>query len=625
MKTLLSFFAAGLLMGTAHAQLPVSGRSVPGMVAFDTIMTNFMNANGITAGVLGISRAGRIEYLRSFGWLVAPAGGSPGIALPENAMMRSASVVKTVTAAAIRHLDAQNGFGATGLNRAAFIYPGSGTSGLLNVMALPSLGDARHANVTLSHLLLHQAGFDRSVDPPGDVMFKSREIATALAINTPPSNINTMGYMLGQRLEWTPGVIGSTTIAPNSGGLTSSSSASSAILTTAAAHGLVVGDVVTITGHSVASVNGAARVVSSVPSATTFTLQNVGSTGGTGGSWTETLMGTLTSSTAATPTLFTAAAAHGFAVGDPVRVTGHSDGAANTTALVASVPSATTFTLTGVGSNGGTGGTWSRSIDAYSNYGYMVLGEVLQSFAPGGYFGFVHSRIFSPLWVPSTEFVQARTFVADRHQREPRYMAFDTSTANVFDNTAPIQTVPAPDGGFAIEQMMAHGGTIASAQAMIHFANAYHLWYANDRIGRPITAADPMQAGGHSGRLDGTETLLQQRADGVVFYFALNRTDFGTPGYAGTLSMAITNQLNAPAGFTWPNTTADGFWVNVGTESPGAGYGGYHSTYQGFNSALVRVADDSRLRLKPGSQAWTGTITKRLQMDAPEGEVRIGP
>ena len=180
-------------------------------------------------------------------------------------------------------------------------------------------------------------------------------------------------------------------------------------------------------------------------------------------------------------------------------------------------------------------------------------------------------------------------------------------------------------GGFAIEQMMAHGGTIASAQAMIHFANAYHLWYANDRIGRPITAADPMQAGGHSGRLDGTETLLQQRADGVVFYFALNRTDFGTPGYAGTLSMAITNQLNAPAGFTWPNTTADGFWVNVGTESPGAGYGGYHSTYQGFNSALVRVADDSRLRLKPGSQAWTGTITKRLQMDAPEGEVRIGP
>jgi hypothetical protein len=64
--------------------------------------------------------------------------------------------------------------------------------------------------------------------------------------------------------------------------------------------------------------------------------------------------------------------------------------------------------------------------------------------------------------------------------------------------------------------------------------------------------------------------------------------------------------------------------VNVGAESPGAGYGGYHSTYQGFHSALVRAGDGSRLRIKPGSQAWTGTIEKRLQMDAPEGDVHIG-
>jgi hypothetical protein len=50
-----------------EAQLPVSGRPVPGMTAFDTIITDFMKSNGVTAGVLAISRAGRIEYLRGFG------------------------------------------------------------------------------------------------------------------------------------------------------------------------------------------------------------------------------------------------------------------------------------------------------------------------------------------------------------------------------------------------------------------------------------------------------------------------------------------------------------------------------------------------------------------------------
>jgi CubicO group peptidase (beta-lactamase class C family) len=207
-------------------------------------------------------------------------------------------------------------------------------------------------------------------NPPGDVMFNSRAVATALSINSPPSNTNTMAYMLGQGLQWAPG-----------------------------------------------------------------TVSNLNAPAGT---------------------------------------------------------------------------------DAYSNYGYMVLGEVLQSYAPGGYFNFVHNRIFGPLWVPATEFALARTFPADRHQREPLYIASNDSAPNVFDNTPPIENVPTPDGGFAIEQMMAHGGTIASAQAMLHFANAYHLWYASDQVGRPITTASPMGGGGHSGRLDGTETLLQPRADGIV-------------------------------------------------------------------------------------------------------------
>jgi len=466
-----------LVTATARAQLPVSGRPVPGMTAFDSIMTNFMNANNITAGVLGISRNGRIEYLRSFGWLIAPDGNSPGVALPENAMMRTASVVKPVTAAAIRQFNSEGGLGAAGLNANAFNNLIVGVSGLLSVTPMPTLGDSRSANITVNHLLLHQGGFDRNTDPPGDVMFKSRTVAAALGVNSPPSNLNTMGYMLGQTLKWAPG-----------------------------------------------------------------TVSNLNDPPGT---------------------------------------------------------------------------------DAYSNYGYMVLGEVLQNFAPVGYLGYVQSRIMSPaIWIPSTEFAPARSLTADRHPREPRYIASGNGQS-VFDNDPPIDVVPMPDGGFFIEAMLAHGGVIASAQAMIRFASMFNVGYQNGTIGQRITAANPMLTDQHSGRLDGCNTWLQQRNDGIVFYLALNRTDFGNPDYAQALAAQVNNQLNG-GGFTWPDAAADGFWITLGAEDATSGFGGYHSNFRGFQSALNRVSDGSYLRLRPGSQAWTGPITKRVMLDAPEAPVTLG-
>src|SRR5258706_968264 len=61
-----------LLMTIAvRAELPVSGRPVPELAALDTIMTEFMNdpSRMIPAGVLGISRGGRVVFLRAYGEL----------------------------------------------------------------------------------------------------------------------------------------------------------------------------------------------------------------------------------------------------------------------------------------------------------------------------------------------------------------------------------------------------------------------------------------------------------------------------------------------------------------------------------------------------------------------------
>jgi CubicO group peptidase (beta-lactamase class C family) len=196
-----------VIAAKALAELPVSGRPVPGMTVFDSIVMDFMNSNEITAGVLGISRNGRIEYLRSFGWLIEPGGGTAGVPLPENAMMRTASCVKPVTAAAVRQFDSEGGFGPAGLNTNAFDNLLAGVGGLLDVTPRPVLADLRSANITLNQLLLHEGGFDRNTDPPGDVMFKSRAVADALRIPSPPSNYDIMAYMLGWPLKWAPGTV----------------------------------------------------------------------------------------------------------------------------------------------------------------------------------------------------------------------------------------------------------------------------------------------------------------------------------------------------------------------------------------------------------------------------------
>jgi hypothetical protein len=128
----------------------------------------------------------------------------------------------------------------------------------------------------------------------------------------------------------------------------------------------------------------------------------------------------------------------------------------------------------------------------------------------------------------------------------------------------------------------------------------------------------------HSGRLDGCNTWLQQRSDGVVFYLALNATDFGSPDYAQALATQINRQLSI-GGYTWPGLTSDGFWVTLGAEVPSAGFGAYDSNYRGFQSALNRVSDGSSLRLRAGRQNWTGVINKRVFLDAPEGLAHLGP
>jgi CubicO group peptidase (beta-lactamase class C family) len=283
----------------------------------------------------------------------------------------------------------------------------------------------------------------------------------------------------------------------------------------------------------------------------------------------------------------------------------------------------------------------------YSNFGYLLLGETLNAVAPGGYLGYLGANILSAQnWIPSTEWGAATTLQAQNNTREPGYVCTNEGPfSSVFDYTSPVDQLPAQYGGlYHFETMLAHGGLIASAQAMLRFGNLFSVAYNTQGAGatQSNTIGSPVPATGfptgsdasHTGALPGTNTILRQLGfdagaqDDLVIYIAFNErsgpaaTD---PDWATEASNAILPYLlGIAAANTWPTEKCDGFWVTLGMENATAGLGGYHSRYQGFQSALNRVTNGSDLRLQTGTQHWTGTISKRLRIDAPEGPVTLG-
>lgn len=188
-----------VLSGALAAQgIPVSGRPTPSMNAFDDYMVNYMDANSIEAALLGIMRDGDILYLKGFGWLDPDA--FPAVAMPENAMVRLASVTKPVTAAATRHLVASTA--GLDMNDDAFDV-GQAGGGTLPTTPFNGVGDNRIDDITIEHLLRHQSGWDRDI--AGDLTYRECIIAQDYGVSSPPGRTRTLDWILGEPLEFAPG------------------------------------------------------------------------------------------------------------------------------------------------------------------------------------------------------------------------------------------------------------------------------------------------------------------------------------------------------------------------------------------------------------------------------------
>jgi len=183
----------------ALAQVPIQGAPVPELEVFDDLMHDYMVDNDIGAGILGMMKEGKIVYLRGFGF----KDQAHAIPLPENTIMRIASVTKPITAAAVRTLIQA---GAIGLNQQVFsLEPGDG--GILDYEPWdPDTVSPVLNLITVEHLLQHEGGWDRN-QSVGDLTYKEVEIAEEMAFDPyrVPTREETVRWIMSQPLQFVPG------------------------------------------------------------------------------------------------------------------------------------------------------------------------------------------------------------------------------------------------------------------------------------------------------------------------------------------------------------------------------------------------------------------------------------
>lgn len=207
---------------------------------------------------------------------------------------------------------------------------------------------------------------------------------------------------------------------------------------------------------------------------------------------------------------------------------------------------------------------------AYSNYGYLLLGMIVEKVSGLSYESYVQQKILAPVGI--TRMRLGRTLKEHAATGEIVYESAQTSKT-VTDASG--ERVPAPYGGFSMENRGPGGGWLASAVDLVRFArildapgavlNATSIgrMVAKPEIG--VTAGGSWYGAGlwvrqvtghlntwHSGGLPGTYTYTARLQNGFTYAALFNRNQ-----ETGSLSFDVLSpRMNAEIGgvTTWPTT-----------------------------------------------------------------------
>ena len=218
---------------------------------------------------------------------------------------------------------------------------------------------------------------------------------------------------------------------------------------------------------------------------------------------------------------------------------------------------------------------------AYSNFGYCLLGRVIEELTGQSYEEYVKEHVLAPIGITQMRIGHSR--LEGRVQNEVRYYQPGTGKSVFADDLEEV--VPWPYGGWNLEAMDSHGGWIASAVDLARFACAFDDPQNSPLLSqkkiemmyeRPPGLAGQEDNGSprepyyslgwmnrtvennevnhwHTGSLSGTATIMIRRHDGKNFVALLNTR---TSPSASHLGREIDQLLHAAAAevTTWPKT-----------------------------------------------------------------------
>lgn len=176
---------------------------------------------------------------------------------------------------------------------------------------------------------------------------------------------------------------------------------------------------------------------------------------------------------------------------------------------------------------------------AYSNFGYLLLGLIIEKVTGTDATAWIQSNLFQPLGVTSSEFQLGRSLLNNRNPREPYYHDPGFGSYNVY---YPDRHSTWQDGGWNIESMETHGGWVQSTRAYVRFLQNYWI-NGQPRVGGSANLV-------FSGALNGTFTVARQLSNGVSYAAFFNQlTDSSGLAYdtiVNVLDMAVAGVS------TWP-------------------------------------------------------------------------
>ncbi|MEU6075002.1 serine hydrolase domain-containing protein [Micromonospora sp. NPDC047074] len=207
---------------------------------------------------------------------------------------------------------------------------------------------------------------------------------------------------------------------------------------------------------------------------------------------------------------------------------------------------------------------------AYSNYGYLLLGRIVEKVSGRSYESYVNEKLLAPVGV--TRMRLGRTLRAEAAPTEVVYESQYTSRT-VTDPSGAV--VPTPYGGFSMANRGPGGGWLASAVDLARFARVFDAagpvlnatsiagMFAKPEIG--VTESGSWYGAGwwvrqvtghlntwHDGSLPGTYTYLARLQNGFTYAALFNRRE-----ETGSLDFHVLSpQINAEIGkvTTWPTT-----------------------------------------------------------------------